>query len=98
MDLAARNKFRNDNSVNQWLACAWNMVSGRFYPANENRRGVLITINSDSLSQICNTITRQRLPQLCISDRENTPDLDQCFSEVAKAFDKLLPEKSSFEK
>ena len=98
LDLATRNKFRNDNSVNQWLAIAWNMVSGRFYPANENRRGVLITIDSDSLPQICNTITRQQLPQLCISDRENTPDLDRCFSEVAKAFDKLLPEKSSFEK
>ncbi len=98
MDLATRNKFRNDNSVNQWLACAWNMVSGRFYPANEKKRGVSITIDSNSLSSICNTITMQLLPQLCISDRENTPDLDQCFSEVAKAFDKLLPEKSSFER
>lgn len=98
MDLATRNKFRNDNSVNQWLACAWNMVSGQFYPANEKRRGQLITIDSNSVSQICNIITRQSFPQLCISDRENTPNLDQCFSEVAKAFDKLLPEKSSFEK
>jgi hypothetical protein len=55
-------------------------------------------INSDSLSQICNILTRQLFPQICISDRENTPNWNQCFSEVAKAFDKLLPEKSSFEK
>ena len=98
MDKTSRYKFRNDDCVNQWLACAWNMVSGRFYPANEHRRGQHIMICQDNLAKICDIINRQSSPQMCLSDHENTPDLEHCFREISKAFDKLLPEKSSFEK
>ena len=98
MDITSRHRFRDDACINQWLACAWNMITGRFYPANEKKRGLFIMVNPDNLSQICNTIRKQSSPQLCLNDKENTPDLDHCFSEVAKEFDKLLPEKSSFEK
>ena len=98
MDKTCRHRFRGDDSINQWLACAWNMVSGHFYPAHEKKRGLFLEINPDNLSQICNTIERQTLPQLCVNDKEHTSNLELCFSEVSKTFDKLLPEKSSFEK
>ena len=98
MDRTSRHRFRNDDCVNHWLACAWNMISGRFYPANEKDRGLFLSIAPDDLPQICNTIRQQSFPQLCLSDRENILNLNQCFSEISGAFNQLLPDKSSFEK
>ena len=98
LDATSRCRFRSDTAINQWLSSAWNMVSGRFYPANEHRRGQHIMICRDNLAKICDIINRQSSPQICLSDHENTSDLERCFREISKAFDKLLPEKSSFEK
>lgn len=98
MDRTSRHRFRNNECVNHWLACAWNMISGRFYPANEKRRGMFVLINMDNLPQICDVIKQQSFPQLCWNDKEYTPEIEQCFHELSNAFDKILPEKSSFEK
>jgi len=97
MDTTCSHRFRGDDGVNQWLACAWNMVSGRFYPANEKRRGVFSQLRKDHLPRICDTIRQQSFPMLCWDDKEYTSELEQCFVEVSQAFEKLLPEKSSFE-
>jgi len=98
MDQTSRNRFRTDDDVNQWLVIAWNMISGRFYPANEKRRGMDYTILPQYLDQICNTILQQSSPMVSLSETETSPETDRCFLEVAGAFDKLLPDKSSFEK
>ena len=98
MDLTSRCRFRSDECVNQWLACAWNMVSGRFYPAHEKKRGLFLKIDANELSRIRDVLGRQSSPLLCLNDKGDTPELEQCFREVAEAFDNLLPEKSSFEK
>jgi len=98
LDQTSRNRFRGDDGVNQWLACAWDMVSGRFYQANEKRRGSNLYINSGSLPQICDFIKHPALPLLCLNDKETGPETDRCFLEVARAFSELFPEKSSFEK
>lgn len=37
--------FRTDDCVNHWLASSWNMVSGRFCPANEKRRGEFLLLD-----------------------------------------------------
>ena len=98
MDISSRSRFRNDSSVNQWLACAWNMVSGRFYPANEQKRGIFISIDTDDLDKKCDMIRKQMFPLIAVNDRKIIPELEQCFLETAKAFDQVLSEKSSFEK
>ena len=98
MEKTSRNRFRSDDCVNHWLACAWNMVSGRFCPANEKSRGTHTLVNADHLDQICDIISKQSTPQICFNDREVTKELEQYFHNISKAFDKLLPEKSSFEK
>ncbi len=98
LERTSKSRFRSDDKINQWLASAWNMVSGHFKPANEKYRGEFITLNEKTLSHICNIVRKQLYPQLCMSDHENETNIDFCFSEVAKAFEELLPEKSSFEK
>lgn len=98
MDEISRYKFRNDASVNQWLACAWNMVSGNFYPANEKRRGLFFYIRTDTVAQICDSIRLQPFPLFCMSDKGTGPEMDRCFQKVSGAFNELFPVKSSFEK
>ena len=98
MDATSRTRFRSDDSVNQWLMSAWNMISGRFCPANEKRKGQYFDINMRTLAQICDSIRRQSFPQLCVSDRVSGPEMEQCFAELGRTFEILLPDKSTFEK
>ena len=98
MDQTSRSRFRCDDGVNHWLASAWNMIPGRFYPANEKRNGVLHMVNDKELAAICDTIRQQRYPQICLTDKGNFDELERCFGQISAAFDELLPEKSSFEK
>lgn len=98
IETASRSRFRTDDSVNHWLACAWNMVSGRFVPANEKLRGRFFTLGVDSLDSICDSIRNQTYGQICLNDKGSNSDPQAVFSAIASAFESILPEKSSFEK
>lgn len=98
MERTSQSHFRTDDCVNQWLISAWDMVSGRFHPANEKRRGKFVTFDVDNIDSICDLIRKQSCPQLCLNERENCQNLELCVKKVATAFGELLPEKSSFEK
>ena len=96
MDNTSRSRFRADDNINQWLANAWNMFSGRFYPAAPF--GNNYTITKDTFSAICNDIRKQSFPEICINDSGDEAEMRLCLDEIHKAFDSLLPDKSSFEK
>ena len=98
MDMTSRCRFRSEYGVNHWMACAWNMLEGRFYPVNEKRLGITVTLNSSEVDRVCRTIVRQSCPAICINDSKTDEDIFGMFAEVAKAFETLLPEKSDFEK
>ena len=97
MERTSRSRFRIDDGVNHWLASAWDMVSGRFIPANEKRRGEFVTFDEKTLAKVCDIVRRQSCPQLCLNDRGDDITPERCFSEIARAFEEILPEKSSFE-
>ncbi len=69
MDKVSRNRFRCDDCVNHWLASAWDMISGRFWPANEKKRAFFSVIIADNLSQICNVINYQSSPMINLGER-----------------------------
>ena len=98
LDRTSRHKFRTDDCVNQWLVSAWDMISGRFRPANEKRMGRYMALCEENLDEACETVRRQKYLQLCLNDKSATKDPDYCFEQVAKAFGEILPDKSSFEK
>ena len=98
MDEISHNKFREDNDVNHWLACAWNMVSGRFSPAHTKKRGKSLLLLDNNLSRVCSMIRNQSFPQICINESRENVNMDYCLEEIRKAFEALLPDKSSFEK
>ena len=98
LEQTSSSRFRTDGCVNHWLACAWNMIMGRFYPSNEKDKGEFTTLNDECLAHAFDVIRRQLQPQICLNDAGGTPDVERCSREIAKAFEELLPKKSSFEK
>lgn len=98
MDKTSRSRFRIDDGVSHWLACAWNMVEGRFEPINDKRNGISEMLNEDTLDLVCGIIRGQRYPQICLNDSERVKDPVKCFIEAAIAFGEILPDKSSFER
>lgn len=98
METSSRSRFRIDNGVNHWLACAWNMVSGRFQPVNEKRHGESLTLEDRTLADVCRVVRQRSCPMVCINDTARITDPERCFAEVAAALESILPEKSSFEK
>lgn len=98
LEWTSQSRFRTDDSVNHWLASAWDLVSGRFYPANEKRLGQFITFDEGKIDEICTLIRRQTRPQFCLNEKDGTSNLDWCLRKVAEAFQEILPDKCAFEK
>ena len=98
MDKTSRSRFRINDGVSHWLACAWDMVGGRFQPTNEKRIGETEMLNESTLTKVCDWISKQRYRQICLNDSDRVKDPDRCFAEVSAAFEAILPDKSSFEK
>ncbi|MCR5713409.1 MAG: Stealth CR1 domain-containing protein [Bacteroidales bacterium] len=98
MEHVSMHKFRSDDQVNQWLLCAWNQAQGRFYPALEKNLGQNHTVTPDNVDWICELIRKKQIPQICINDSQYNIDPEHCNEMIAKAFESILPEKSSFEK
>ena len=98
LNRTSRSRFRIDEGVSHWLACAWDIVTGRFFPSNEKRIGETFQLDDRSLGRVCAAIRRQAYRQICINDTERISDPDGTFAEVARAFESILPGKSSFEK
>ena len=98
MDRTSRARFRSDDDVNQWLLSSWELVAGKFHPANEKRMGAAFGVREADLDRICDCIKRQKALQICMNDSEDLSDQQRCFGALADAFETILPEKSSFEK
>lgn len=92
---SSMHKFRNPDDVNQYIFKYWQYCTGNFYPKKNEKK--LITTKSD-LGKICTTIEQQN-KFLCINDvasSNNNFELQK--QKVIESFEKILPEKSSFEK
>lgn len=97
LDHASTFKFRSDEQVNQWLFCAWNQARGSFYPSRPDERGRRVQISPKYIDWICWIIQNQSMPQVCLNDTNLNTDPEGCAELIRKAFNQILPRKSSFE-
>lgn len=97
LDETSSQRFRSRTQINHWLLCAWNQMTGNASPGRPYSRGSHYNISSDNLEEICAIIRNQTQPQVCLNDSEHNDNPEQCFMEIKRAFDLILPEKSSFE-
>lgn len=89
-------KFRSYYDLNQYVFRQWQIASGNFHP--QLAPGKVIEATDSNLEKITNEIIKQKHKMLCINDNQDILDFENIKSAINKAFDKILPEKSSFEK
>lgn len=90
-------KFRNIADVTSWLFRYWQLAKGDFTPLNVQKDSAYITISDNTLDRIVDVIERQKKKIVCLNDGE-VSSFEAAKSRINAAFDKILPEKSSFEK
>lgn len=96
LESTCRDRFRTSDNVNQWLVLWWQVASGRFVPTVVDN--LVDAITEKSINRLCDAIEQQQYAYICLNDSENLVDFDVLSKRLKIAFEKLLPERSSFEK
>ena len=89
--------FRHKGDVNQYVLREYQKLSGEFIPKNVQKLCGYYDVekNNDRLVQ---TITGQKKKMICINDSNHEIDFEKAKQEINRALEKILPERSLFEK
>lgn len=90
------NRFRHSSDLNQWIMLWWQVASGKFTPYNTDN--IVSCADEHTVGLLCDIIENQEHDMICINDPENPVDFERLSEMVRNAFQKILPEKCSFEK
>lgn len=90
-------RFRSITDVTPWVLRYWQLAKGDFVPLNVNRDGINSLISDDSLDKIVRIVENQKKKIICFNENDETP-FEAAKEQINAAFQKILPEKSSFEK
>lgn len=94
-------KFRHDLDISQYLFKSWQLVNNNFKPISKDNLGDNRLIGQTPLAQIVRTIESQKKPLICLQDSidesHSVQDIEIAMNELQKTFEKLFPNKSSFE-
>ena len=97
LDATCRNRIRTDHDVNQWYIRYRQLAEGDFHPIRPLKNAVF-ALKADNTG-IYRTIERQNAPMICIND---SPYSEERFTEekerLQSAFERILPDKSGFER
>ncbi len=97
LDTTCKNKFRKNGDVNQWLIKFWQMAKGQV-SVRKDSFCYCYHIKETNFGALCKDIPSKKRKMLCINDTAKTENFEDKKKRVKAAFDKLLPEKSKFEK
>lgn len=90
-------RFRDITDVNQYVFRFWQLMSGRFHPANIARGTCRYNLTDRDADRLAAAIRAQKSDILVMADSESVSDFDALVTKVNAAFDAILPEKSTFE-
>lgn len=96
LDATCRSRFREDTNVSQYLMRYWQLASSRFHPRNMCRKGQFYDFSVNYVPDILSAIERQKKPIVVLNDGD-VEDFEHTKNALIAAFDKILPNKSSFE-
>ena len=97
LNTSSKAKFRIDKMVNQYIFSWYDIMSGNFIPRN-NSIGRCFTVKGNNYKKLIDSIINQKYNMICINDTEHTFNFEKIKSKVIEAFEKILPNKSEFEK
>lgn len=96
LERTSKHRFRSADDVNQWVMLWWQIASGKFSPFSVDN--VVSGVNDDTVDELCKIISSQNHDMICLNDPEEEIDFEVLSEKLKAAFEKILPEKSNFEK
>ncbi len=92
----SQNKFRTKEDITSYTVKEMQMLEGKFYPRNHNFGKYFII--SDNNKKIIKAIVNKKYKMICINDQNEEINFESAKTEINNAFEKIFPDKSSFEK
>ena len=96
LDGTCRNRFRAASDVNQWVCLWWQVASGNFAPYVVDN--LVEAVTPEKLEQVCAAIEHQSHAMVCVNDPDGDVDFEALAARLRQSFEKILPEKSIYEK
>ena len=97
LDKTCMDKFRKEYHVNQWLFKYWQFCKGN-YEVRSDKFGECFHIEEKNFNDLCRAIETQKYQMICINDTPRTINFEDKKQKVNECFEKILPDKSKFEK
>lgn len=91
-----KSRFRRLSDLNQYVFSYWQLCSGQFSPVSPNAYGRLFKLGEDKADEIHSAVRNGSQVLLCLNDGP-VQDLQKSMTDLAAAFEILLPEKCTFE-
>lgn len=95
LERTSSHRFRETTDVAQFFFKMWQLCEGNFYPRYDRCMSVNLALTPE---EIRNLISGKKYPIVCLNDRNEIKDFEVMKATVIESLDKILPEKSSFEK
>lgn len=92
LDCACKNRFRADTDIGTAVCRYWQILSGNFIPTNQI--GKYFKVDD---KDVINAIEKRKYKIICLNDATVNLDFENIKDNVNNAFEKIFPEKSSFE-
>ena len=96
MMLVSRHRFRVSSDPNQWVILWWQLARGTFLPKRNGH--YTYSVDEDTIDEICARISGRTAESICINDPDYDVDFETLAGKLQEAFQKVLPEKCSFER
>ena len=101
LEKTSASKFRNCNDLNQYLFRYWQLAKGNFVPVSmKDTKYITMTMENLRNGEVTRSIVSGKYAMVCLNDSEEISTEEE-FAEAKKivqeAFEKILPEKSTFE-
>ena len=97
IDETCRNRLRTKNDISHWCVRDWQLFSGQFYPKKSIGK-LFSTASMEHSDEAIAYLCKQKGKVICLNDSEDEVDFELHKKMVLEAFEKLMPEKSAFEK
>ena len=97
LDRVSKSKFRTPFDVSQSVFRNAQLASGQFYPVSPSSRGKYMHI-ADQIDHVKAVLNDPKVKMVCINDTAYDFDFEQTVAQIVAAYEKKLPNKSSFEK
>lgn len=95
LDTASRNHFRAYTDITQYLVRYWQLCTGEFFP--RRTLGKLRFVDMQNYQEIAKEIAEQKWQMISLNENCTPDEFEVIKREVNAAFERILPEKSSFE-